>query len=367
MIKISSTDEERYQELKDKSLTVVPWDESKALQMTDPDESIAHAVRRFAREIGIIGTTVKLEGIDENVIINASTIKESISSMVKQHADLINLSKLFTVFKDVTETAILLSVEPFRHGNKPQKAKDVIADYQYISAFCDSNVIYPVKITAEKRKTKADTNVHVTVTIGTIPMNLVNKIEKEEHSIPRMHPSCFDGESWDSGRYSSFDISLPHFVENFNENQAILIKNFPDQMLNEKQLEIKQRLVKFDKEKDNAKQMALYTEIMTDAVNRGENFAFKIVPYGYEEKMRQAMFDSGICFIEFPSEANGKIYKTIAVQEKDADAFLKVQENVFKKQDVQNKNIRIPDRNTNRKFNNDFENDSEEDLDERGL
>ena len=77
---------------------------------------------------------------------------------------------------------------------------------------------------------------------------------------------------------------------------------------------------------------------MTDAVSRGENFAFKIVPYGYEEKMRQVMFGSGICFIEFPSEANGKIYKTIAVQEKDADVFLKVQENVFKTQAPQNGN-----------------------------
>lgn len=70
-------------------------------------------------------------------------------------------------------------------------------------------------------------------------MNLINRIEKEEHSIPRVHPSYSDGESWDSGRYSSFDISLPHFVENFIENQDILIKNFPDQMLNDKQLEIK--------------------------------------------------------------------------------------------------------------------------------
>ena len=181
-------------------------------------------------------------------------------------------------------------------------------------------------------------------------MNLINRIEKEEHSILRVHPSYSDGESSDSGRYSSFDISLPHFVENFIENQAILIKNLPDQMLNDKQLEIKQRLVKFDREKDNAKQMALYTEIMTDAVNRGENFAFKIVPYGYEEKMRQAMFNSGIYFIEFPSEANGKIYKTIAVQEKDTDAFLKVQKSVFMAQAPQNGNPSATIQNTNGDF-----------------
>lgn len=54
MIKISSTDEERYRELKGKSLTVVPWDESKALQMTDPDESIAKALKRQAQTLNLI-------------------------------------------------------------------------------------------------------------------------------------------------------------------------------------------------------------------------------------------------------------------------------------------------------------------------
>lgn len=334
MIKISSTDEERYRELKDKFLTVVPWDESKALQMTDPDESIAKALKRQAQTLNLIGTTVKLDGINEDVKISMQTIKESIASMTKQHADLIDLSKLLTCLHETLNNSILIDVEEYRHKSQYQKSKEILGEYQYIGSFFDETKIYPVKITAEKRKASKDTNVHVTITIGSFEINKI----KEEHSILRVHPSYSDGESSDSGRYSSFDISLPHFVENFNENQAILIKNFPDQMLNDKQLEIKQRLVKFDREKDNAKQMALYTEIMTDAVSRGENFAFKIVPYGYEEKMRQVMFGSGICFIEFPSEANGKIYKTIAVQEKDADVFLKVQENVFKTQAPQNGN-----------------------------
>lgn len=75
MIKIISTDEERYQELKDKSLTVVPWDESKALQMTDPDESIAKALKRQAQALDLLGTSVKLDGINEDVKISMQTIK----------------------------------------------------------------------------------------------------------------------------------------------------------------------------------------------------------------------------------------------------------------------------------------------------
>lgn len=41
------------------------------------------------------------------------------------------------------------------------------------------------------------------------------------------------------------------------------------------------------------------------------------------------MIESGLCFLPYQTEENGEIYLTIAVQAKDADAFLKVQENVF--------------------------------------
>lgn len=329
---INSTEEERYEELKDRVLSVHQWDDSKALQMTDPKESIAHAVRRYARELEIVGTKVHMEGIEEDVVINASTIKESISSMVKQHADLINLSKLFTVIKQVSESAILIDVEPFRHGNKPQKAKEILADYQYIGSFCDQNNIYPVKITAEQRKTKSDTNVHMTITVEAIKKSNLHELntQKEELSIPRMHPLQNNGESWDSGRDSSFNVSLLHLVQNFNENQAILIKNLPDQILNEDQQKIKEKLVQFDKEKDTVKRITLYMNQISEALERGEDLAYKVVPREYEIQMKQAMLDSGICFVEFPTELNGAWYKTIAVQQKDKDAFLKVQEDVFK-------------------------------------
>lgn len=325
MISINSTDGERYQELKDRHLTIVPWDDSKALQMTDPNESIAKALKRQAKDLNLIGTTVRLEGINEDVNISMQTIKESIASMTKQHADLFDLSKLFTCFRSTVENSILIEVEEYRHKSQYQKSKEILGEYQYIGSFHDETKVYPVKITAEKRKASKDTNVHVTITIGSFEFDKI----KEEHSILRVHPSYSDGESSDSGRYSSFDISLPHFVEKFNENQAILIKNMPDQMLDEKQLEIKQKLIHFDREKDKAKQMALCTDMMAEAASRGEEFSIKVVPHNYSEKMKQEMLKSGICFIEFPSNIDGEIYSTIAVQKKDTDLFLKVQEKVF--------------------------------------
>lgn len=213
MINIKSTDDERYQELKDRMLTIVLWDESKAMKLTDPNESIAKALKRHAKELNLIGEVVKLEGIKEEVHITMPTIKESIATMTKQHADLNNLSKLFTNFIEILENSILIDVEEYRHKSRTQKNKEVLGEYQYVGAFCDNGLIYPVKVTAEQRKVKTESNVHVTVTIGTLP---INDIEKEEHSILRVHPSNFGGESSDSGRYSSFDIILLQLVKYFN-------------------------------------------------------------------------------------------------------------------------------------------------------
>lgn len=314
---IHSTEDERYEELKDRVLSVYEWDDSKSLKLTDPGESVSKALKRQAKELGLIGTFVNLEGIYENVQINMPTIKESIASMTKQHADLYNLSKLFTCFHDVLENSILIDIEEYRHKSQDQRAKEIVGEYQYISAFCDEDKIYPVKITAERRKSFTDTNVHVTVTIGDLDLDKI----KEDPSILRVHQSHNERESSDSGRVSSFDISLPHFVQNLNETHAILLKNFPDQMLNADQQKIKEKLVHFDKEKDTARMLALYTDQISEALERGEDLVYKVVPREYEIQIKQSMLDSGICFVEFPTELNGAWYKTIAVQQKDRDTF----------------------------------------------
>lgn len=246
--------------------------------------------------------------------------------MTKQHADLYNLSKLFTCFHNVLENGILIDVEEYRHKSQDQRAKEIVGEYQYISAFHDEDKIYPVKITAERRRSFAETNVHVTVTIGDLDLDKI----KEDPSILRVHQSHNERESSDSGRVSSFDISLPHFVQNLNKTHAILLKNFPDQMLNNDQKNLKEKLIHFDKEKDTVRMLAFYTNQISEALERGEDLVYKVVPREYEVQIKQSVLDSGICFVEFPTELNGTWYKTIAVQQKDKDAFEDVWKDTLK-------------------------------------
>lgn len=51
-ITIDSTDEERTAILREKVLTIVPVDSSIVMQ-EDPDESAAHAIKRFAKELSL--------------------------------------------------------------------------------------------------------------------------------------------------------------------------------------------------------------------------------------------------------------------------------------------------------------------------
>jgi len=320
MITMNSTEEERYNALKDRKLTVTRWNEENNILLQNPNESISKALLRFSRENNIIGSYIKPEFFRGQVKINAATIKESISSMVKQQSDLYNLGKLLTILPEVSKTAILIQIEPFRHPNG--KTNYINSVYQYISAFFDQTYLYPVKITIEERSKQQDDNAHMVITVGHIPLL---ELQKEGTlSIPQW--LLQSRENSDSGSMPSFNIMLPQLIKYFNDKESILIKNLPDGLLNDSQQKIKEKLIHIDKQKDTAKLLSRYQKILLEAAERGEELVYKVVPHEYSERMRKAMLDSNICFLPYTDE-NG--YLNIVVHEKDSAAFLKVQDSVF--------------------------------------
>lgn len=68
-----------------------------------------------------------------------------------------------------------------------------------------------------------------------------------------MHPQSGEGVS---NRVTSFDIRLSDFVKYFNRQQGILIKNLPNKMLSDKQIQIKDKITFIDNEREK-KQLEL--------------------------------------------------------------------------------------------------------------
>lgn len=58
-----SSEEERCKELKDKVLTVVPWNCEKQLILTDPNKSVSQCIYQYAKELGLTDKTYEISGI----------------------------------------------------------------------------------------------------------------------------------------------------------------------------------------------------------------------------------------------------------------------------------------------------------------
>lgn len=226
---INSTEEERYEELKDKIIKIIPWKETNINLPNTPN-----ATRGFVKDLGLTDKSIKMQGFDFDVIFNKNSVNESINRNKGRYEE---LNKLFTVIDDVCGNAICLQIEKYNHPER-EKAKEIKQMHQFVSAFCDDKKIYPVKITVEERNIKDTAYLYMIIT--------VRSIDKKEVPDIRVHPSK-DGESVPNPA-SSFDISLSRFVQYFNEKTGILLKHFPNQFLTEEQVSIKDKTILHDKQ-----------------------------------------------------------------------------------------------------------------------
>lgn len=256
---INSTEKERYDELKDKILTITKWNTSKEneLEVLDNEKPL-QTTKRLANLFKITNRDFYLEGYNNPVKITARAIKESYHHNSSHSTD---LRKLFTCIDDVLNNAVLIDIEEYRHKTR-NKSSDIKQDNQYLSAFFDERKIYPVKITLEIHKNDNNTNIYVIITVGTIP------IKKEESSSLRVHPI---GESV-VGEATSFNISITEFAKYFNNNQRKLLKNLPDDMLNKEQKDIKYKTKEHDEIKN--KKIEILNNKKNEIINKIQSITY---------------------------------------------------------------------------------------------
>lgn len=249
MIGINSTDEERTRILEKRTLTVVPWDKEKEMKLLDPDISIRRAIVQHARSMDLMGACLKLEGMETMPVFSGKSLSESIHRTMQGRGNLQSLAKMLTVLEKVTENAVLIEVEEYRHAQR-STARRVGEMCQYVSAFYDEAMLYPVKITVEQRKMKDKAQIYMIVTVGSLGIEELIGKQKEALPTTRVTSNHTDvGESLPTG-IASFTLSIAQLVKKLNKKEGILLKNFPDQMLTEQQMEIKRKVLEKDMRKE---------------------------------------------------------------------------------------------------------------------
>lgn len=229
--------------MKEKTLKVVKWDMSKEISLSTPKQKVSRSLMEHAESLGIVGAPFLIEGISECVYFTKKSINESIANTVKKRGNLGDLAKLFTVLDKIITNAILLEKEEYRHKSRTQ-AKHIDAMYQYVSAFCDDYWLYPVKITVEKRKDAGQNRFYIVLSVGKIILSDV----KEKETIPVAGVHSYE-ESLHNGAVS-YEISITHLIKHFNKKQDIILKNVPDELLNDEQRMIKAKVIEKDLQKE---------------------------------------------------------------------------------------------------------------------
>ena len=191
--------------------------------------SVAKKVKEYYNKNYINCEVFSLDQFPATLQLTNKCLKESLHIMDKIHAESSLMLKLMTVIKPVFDNAVLVEIEKYRHLEKA-KANQIKCSYQYLSAFYDAEKIYPVKITSELNKNMYNSNIHMVITIGQIKM--------KEVLSPRVHP-VYAGESVEKGVPSFITINITDLIKSFNRNQGIIIKNLPNKLLNEEQLNFK--------------------------------------------------------------------------------------------------------------------------------
>ena len=270
---ISSTEKERYEELKGKELMIIPWKKEREIVLTDPDKSLSRCISDYAKQLGLYEKELFINGLSYPVKFNKKSVNESIASMCRHKSSLIDLAKLFTVLTDVVQNAVEIHDEEYRHKAR-RIAEDVLCVRHYMGGFCDETEVYPVKLTVEERRKNENTSVYVIITVG--------KIKKEALPIVRVHPSKNDGESL-SGGVSSFAISIVDFVKFFNPQQGVLIKDLPDGLLSEAQIRIKNKVMQKDRER--AEKMELLQRQLQEIQVQQRYLEVEPIDYDLEEEI----------------------------------------------------------------------------------
>ena len=254
-IDINSTDEERTNILKDKMITIVAWDKSKEMIITNPKESLWQSLKKYARDNEIINKEIKFENFSFPLKFSMNTLKESVNQMTKRNANLMNFGKLLTVIDLVCENCIKIDVEEYRHENIQRIFVKQVN--QYLSAFYDNEKLYPVKITIKEMKNNAN-QLYLIISVGEIKLS---EIKKEALTITNMHSEKSE-ESSSDGVTSFVKVNITDFIELFNRSESIIIKNLPDGLLKPEQIKIKEKVMKHDEMKENKFINMLFSKVL---------------------------------------------------------------------------------------------------------
>ena len=254
-ITLDSTDEQRYEILKDRQMTAADVDYDKlddpnyqklgdldtlrleGHQLTGTQKSDAKkALRNLARMLRINSINLSNCALQFDFRFSNNNVEESASQQNRYSGTFQDLAKALSCLPDLVNNAVLIETHKDEYDGTEKANPDLKQAYVLVSIMRDGDRIVPVKMLV-KEFYSVDAGLYMTVALS--------EIEKSE---PIRKASA--GRSAATQSLNSDSVySLLQIIRNVKPKDGRLLKYFPDQMLSTEQIEGKKRAGQDSEEK----------------------------------------------------------------------------------------------------------------------
>lgn len=231
------TDAERYNILKEVSITAIPADYSvidtklRGMSMQELETAIKSKaekpIREYAKKIGIIKDSYRNKDIGIEFGFTMRGLNKSLFSQMSYGGSYADLAKVFSVMDDVVSNAELIEVhDDYKKGTKKAN-KNLINTFVLMNAVQDNSDIIPVALEVMQLES-APNRLYVNVALS--------KIKKAEVMVNSKRNHNSEGTSL----FSASIYSIRDLLKNINSQDGEFLKYVPDQFLNSAQKSAKQ-------------------------------------------------------------------------------------------------------------------------------
>ena len=256
------TEEERYNELKDKKINV--FEDTRSANYSSEIKSIEELhkkakskaeriIKPLAEKLGILNKSMKTPEVEIDFIFSKNKgLTESLSKQLRYGGSYADFAKAIINLDKVLENAILIEVhgEKFTDTFKADTNLDRV--YVLFSAFKDGESIIPIQLEIKKLSHEGG-RLYMTVAMTKIKADVLGRsLGYKNNLVPSL--------------ISASEYSLADIFRNVNQLDGHFLKYIPNDFLTEAQQESKQIAI----EEDNERLRGLRDEYYLDAVKRGD-------------------------------------------------------------------------------------------------
>lgn len=303
-----STEQERYELLKNETLTLARPDESKLDDIdladlnTRKKSAVMPGMKALAKKLGIMNVDLQNSRIEIPFQFSNRGLTTSLHHQLEYGGSYQDYARMMTCFNELIRNAVPIEVHGEKKAGTSRENPFLKQVYVMLGGYAEENYVVPVQLEVKEMEDQSENRLYLSVVLTKIAPEVLEKaLSGKPGSIPRL--------------FSDAKISIADIFRNVNSEDGRFLKYVPDGFLSEAQKAAKQEAIaKQEKEYSGYRYSLTPTEKAQRAQERAETAAAKA------EEAKQTAQES------YKRELTGGLKKLFEVQSYDNEALGKLLE-----------------------------------------